>query len=177
MTAATDSISVTLLFLHSRGQKLNTNFFSEGSKRGWRSEGLLHITGSFFWAALGSLFVANPLSANPFSKPLIFSQTFWHCRDIPAKGISRQKSLISLVSRDIPNLLAPTPSCGRPLPPQKTSGLKSLGLGPFFMPDFQKLEKAVAVSGVCAGVFGENSGKVPGKVLEKISRIAKCHKF
>ena len=39
-------------------------------------------------------------------------------------GISRQKCLISLVSRDIPNFLAPTPSCGRPPPHRKISGLK-----------------------------------------------------
>ena len=50
-------------------------------------------------------------------------------------GISRQKSLISLVSRAIPNFLAPTPSCGRPPPHRKISGLKSLGLGSFFMPE------------------------------------------
>ena len=50
-------------------------------------------------------------------------------------GISRRKSLISLVSRGIPNFLAPTPSCGRPLPTRKKSGLKSLGLGSFFVPD------------------------------------------
>ena len=52
-------------------------------------------------------------------------------------GISRQKSLISLVSRGIPNFLAPTPSCGRPLPHRKISGLKSLGLGSFFVPDIR----------------------------------------
>ena len=46
-------------------------------------------------------------------------------------GISRQRSLISPVSRDMPNFLAPTPSCGRPPPRQKISGLKSLGLGSF----------------------------------------------
>ena len=50
-------------------------------------------------------------------------------------GISRQKSLIPWVSRDIPNFLAPTPSCGRPLPHRKISGLKSLGLGSFFVPE------------------------------------------
>ena len=50
-------------------------------------------------------------------------------------GISRQKSLIPWVSRDIPNFLAPTPSRGRPPPHQKISGLKSLGLGSFFVPD------------------------------------------
>ena len=41
----------------------------------------------------------------------------------------------------------------------------------------RKLEKAVAVSGVCAGVLQESSGKTPGKLLEKFSRIAKCYKF
>ena len=41
----------------------------------------------------------------------------------------------------------------------------------------RKLEKAVAVSGVCAGVLEESSGKIPGKLLEKFSRIAKCYKF
>ena len=50
-------------------------------------------------------------------------------------GISRQKHLISLVSRDIPKFLAPTPSHGRPLPKRKISGPKSLGLGSFFVPD------------------------------------------
>ena len=37
----------------------------------------------------------------------------------------------------------------------------------------RKLEKAVAVSGVFAGVLEESSGKVPGN----FSRIAKCCKF
>ena len=41
----------------------------------------------------------------------------------------------------------------------------------------RKLEKAVAVSGVCAGVLEESSGKIPGKLLDKCSRIAKCFKF
>ena len=43
--------------------------------------------------------------------------------------------------------------------------------------NIRKLEKAVAVSGVCSGVLRENFGKVPGKLLEKFSRIAKCCKF
>ena len=43
--------------------------------------------------------------------------------------------------------------------------------------EFRKLEKAVAVSGVCSGVLEENSRKVPGKLLENFSRIAKCCKF
>ena len=50
-------------------------------------------------------------------------------------GISRQKSLIPWVSRDIPNFLAPTLSRGRPPPHQKISGLKSSGLGSFFVPE------------------------------------------
>ena len=50
-------------------------------------------------------------------------------------GISRQKSLVSLVSRGIPNFLAPTLSRGRPPSHQKISGHKSLGLGSFFVPD------------------------------------------
>ena len=52
-------------------------------------------------------------------------------------GISRQKSLISLVSRDVSNFLAPTRSRGRPLPHWKISGPKSLGLGSFFLPDMK----------------------------------------
>ena len=51
-------------------------------------------------------------------------------------GISRPKSLISLVSRDVSNFLAPTRSRGRPPPHPKISGPKSLGLGSFFFPDF-----------------------------------------
>ena len=50
-------------------------------------------------------------------KRTFFSQTFGRPRDIPARpGISRQKSLVSLVSRDIPKFLAPTHSRGRPPP-------------------------------------------------------------
>ena len=50
-------------------------------------------------------------------------------------------------------------------------------VGTVFCSLIRKLEKAVAVSGVCAGVLEENCGKVPGKLLEKFSRIAKCYKF
>ena len=53
-------------------------------------------------------------------------------------GISRQESLISLVSRDIPKILAPTNSWGRPLTHRKISGLKSLGLCSFFVPDLRE---------------------------------------
>ena len=48
---------------------------------------------------------------------------------------------------------------------------------PLEIGQIRKLEKAVAVSGVCAGVLEESSGKIPGKLLENLSRIAKCYKF
>ena len=51
-------------------------------------------------------------------------------------GISRQKSLISLISRGIPNFLAPTPSRGRHPPDPNISGPKSLGSGSLFFPEF-----------------------------------------
>ena len=54
------------------------------------------------------------LNANCF-----FLTLFGHFRDI----------------RAMPNFWAPTPSRGRPPPHQKISGLKSLGLGSFFVPD------------------------------------------
>ena len=51
--------------------------------------------------------------------------------------------------------------------------------GPFLniTPLLRKLKKAVAVSGVGSGVPGENSGKVPGRLLDNFSQIAKCYKF
>ena len=49
-------------------------------------------------------------------------------------GISRQKSLISLVSRDIPNLLAPTPSRGRTPTPLENIRTKKFGFGFLFLP-------------------------------------------
>ena len=69
--------------------------------------------------------------------PNIFFSNFSGASGISRQnpGISRQESLIPWVSRDIPNFLAPTPSRGRPPPHQKISGLKSLGLGSFFVPD------------------------------------------
>ena len=73
------------------------------------------------------------LNTNFFFLKLFGHRTAGISRQNP--GISRQKSLISMVSRDIPNFLAPTPSCGRPLTHRKISGLKSLGLGSFFVPD------------------------------------------
>ena len=56
-----------------------------------------------------------------------FSGTSGISRQNP--GISRQKSLVSLVSRDIPNFSAPTPSRGTPPPHPEKSRQKSLGLG------------------------------------------------
>ena len=72
---------------------------------------------------------------------IFFFSNFSGTPGIPRQnpGISRQKSLISLVSRGIPNFLAPTPSRGRPLPHRKISGLKSLGLGSFFVPDLLRI--------------------------------------
>ena len=69
--------------------------------------------------------------------PNIFFSNFSGASGISRQnpGISRQKSLIPWVSRDIPNFLAPTHSRGRPPPHPKISGLKSLGLGSFFVPD------------------------------------------
>ena len=69
--------------------------------------------------------------------PNIFFSNFSGASGISRQnpGISRQKSLIPWVSRDIPNFLGPTPSRGRPPPHQKISGLKSLGLGSFFVPE------------------------------------------
>ena len=73
--------------------------------------------------------------------PNIFFSNFSGASGISRQnpGISRQKSLIPWVSRDIPNFLAPTPSRGRPPPHRKISGLKSLGLGSFFVPEFSLL--------------------------------------
>ena len=74
--------------------------------------------------------------------------------------ISRQKSLISLVLRDIPNFLAPTPSRGRPPPHPKISGPKSLGLGSFFLPQLSSSLNASTAKSGCLG-RGEASGCPP----------------
>ena len=65
-----------------------------------------------------------------------FLKLFWDRQDIRAKfpDISPKEFDVP-VSRDIPNFLAPTPSRGRPPPHQKISGLKSLVLGSFFVPE------------------------------------------
>ena len=53
----------------------------------------------------------------------------------------RQKSLASLVSRDIPSFSTPTNSRGRPPPHQRISGPKSLGLGFFSWWTFRPRKK------------------------------------
>ena len=47
--------------------------------------------------------------------------------------------MVSLVSRDIPNFWAPTPSRGRPPAHPKISGPKNLGLASFFLPERNSL--------------------------------------
>ena len=68
-----------------------------------------------------------------------FYQTFRALPGYPGKipGGPAKKRLISLVSRDISNFLAPTPSRGRPLPHRKISGVKSLGLCSFLRTGFR----------------------------------------
>ena len=78
-----------------------------------------------------------------------FSGTSGISRQNP--GISRQKSLVSLVSRDIPNFSAPTPSRGRPPPHRRISGLKSLGLGSFFFREKNSIQITVAVVNYYSG--------------------------
>ena len=85
--------------------------------------------------AMRGLFVfcrGRKLNANYFFSN--FSGTAGISQQNP--GISRQNSLISPVSRDIPNFLAPTHSRGGPPPHPKVSGPKSLGLGSFFFRDY-----------------------------------------
>ena len=104
-----------------------------------RREGLLENKEMNYW--LGTFHVEqrphnleHPQKRCPTIGVKNWTQTFFSNFSGTA-GISRPKSrdippkrLISLVSRDIPNFLAPTPSCGRPLTHRKVSGLKSLGL-------------------------------------------------
>ena len=88
---------------------------------------------------LQSRFVTLPASQNRGQK---LNTNFFFSNFSGTVGISRQnhgishpKSLISLVSRDIPNFSAPTRARGRPPPHRKISRPKSLGLGSFFFPD------------------------------------------
>ena len=96
-----------------------------------------------------------------------FSQIFralW--RDAPAKSRDiPPKKFDSLVSRGIPNFLAPTPSCGRPPPHRKISRLKSLGLGSFF----------VAMHNVCpnhSGIASNNTYIFVRTCILSVSRWA-----
>ena len=84
----------------------------------------------------------------------IFFSTFSGTAGYPSKipGISRQKNLIPLVSRDIPNFLAPTPSRGRPLPHRKISGLESLGLCSFSFLNF--VDKLTLILAAFCALFG-----------------------
>ena len=101
----------------------------------------LHLLGcvflTFFGRLIFPLFRTSDYFRGQKLNPNIFFSNFSGASGISRQnpGISRQKSLIPWVSRDIPNFLAPTPSRGRPPPHQKISGLKSLGLGSFFVPD------------------------------------------
>ena len=79
----------------------------------------------------------DPVCRHRFRFLDFFSQTFRAPPGYPGKipGYPAQKSLISLVSRDVSNFLAPTRSRGRPLPHWKISGPRSLGLGSFSVPE------------------------------------------
>ena len=79
-------------------------------------------------------------------------------------GISRPKSLISLVSRDVSNFLAPTRSRGRPPPHPKISGPKSLGLGSFFLPEHKLFQ---------GGDFGVKKG-VPNMPFWATKSLVYC---
>ena len=96
----------------------------------------LQLTSWAFVLTIGAFFTCNfrgqKLNTNIFFSN--FSGAAGISRQNP--GLSRPKSLIFLVSRDIPNFLAPTPSRGRPLPHWKLSRSKSLGLGSFSFPEF-----------------------------------------
>ena len=75
----------------------------------------------------------------------------------------------------MPNFLAPTPSRGRPLPHQKISGLKSLGLGSFLhLPHNwsaaekktpQNLQSPWPLTGVIRALGARNTRKGRKKVL------------
>ena len=100
---------------------------------------IVHAKGSFSLKQRLSPFLQTglPEFRGRELNPNIFFSNFSGASGISRQnpGISRQKSLIPWVSRDIPNFLAPTPSRGRPPPHQKISRLKSLGLGSFFVPE------------------------------------------
>ena len=86
-----------------------------------------------FRSSFSDLFRGRKSNTNFFFSN--FSGTAGISRQNP--GIPRQKSLIFLVSRDIPNFLAPAPSRGRPPPRPKFSGVtRTFGFGFVFLPWF-----------------------------------------
>ena len=94
----------------------------------------------------------------PKLNPNFFSQTFRALPGYPGKipGYPAKKVWFPWISRGIPNFLAPTPSCGRPLPHQKISGLKSLGLGSFFVPEKYQGQGSMWLSWVTVIGHGED---------------------
>ena len=93
------------------------------------------------WHRFSRGFFLKRFAVGPKVGHNFFSQTFLAPPGFPAKnpGVSHQKVWFPWVSKDIPNFLAPTPSRGRLPPHPKISGPKSLGLGPFFLPDSYRL--------------------------------------
>ena len=89
-------------------------------------------------------------------------------------GISRKKSLIPWVSRNMPNLSAPTPSRGRPPPHQKISRLKSLGLGSLFVPDMYATISARVALALIESNFLYTS-QVPGVYSQRDTQTASGH--
>ena len=89
-------------------------------------------------------------------------------------GISRQKSLIPWVSRDIPNFLAPTPSRGRPPPHRKISGLKNLGLGSFFVPEILPSVARWSNIGSTLAVAGSSGGTCWGCLARVGEGVSGC---
>ena len=111
------------------------------------------------------LFEKPPPSGNP---PFDFPNIRQGIEKIPRKY---QKNTPQNTSRGIPNFLAPTPSCGRPLPHRKISGLKSLGLGSFFVPEY---DSRIFVA------FREVSGGIqesPRQTKPKKGAKRKVHEF
>ena len=76
---------------------------------------------------------------------LFFLKIFGHPRDIPAKprDIPPKKVLISLVSRNVSNFLAPTPSRGRPLSHRKNITTPKFGFVLFFFRAWGESESVI----------------------------------
>ena len=89
-----------------------------------------------------------------------FSGAFGISRQNP--GISRQKSLIPWVSRDIPNFVAPTPSRGRPPTPPENIRTQKFRFGFFFFR--QILVSVKFVSAILGPEMGAPILWTPGKM-------------